>query len=98
MDYSSIDGSRDAIDKVDSAISKVFSSRASLGATQNKLHATVNNIGVAKENLSAARSRIADTDVASETSELVRGSILQSAGISVLAQANSAPMSALKLL
>ena len=98
MDYTSIDGSRDALDTVDKAIDRVFSSRATLGATQNKLHATVNNIGVAKENLSAARSRIADTDVATETSELVRGNILQSAGISVLAQANSAPMAALKLL
>ncbi len=98
LDYESIDGAREAIDKVDEAISRVFGSRARLGAMQNKLHATVNNLGITKENLSQARSRIADTDVATETSELVRGNILQQAGISVLAQANSAPMSALKLL
>ncbi|HCM38592.1 MAG: flagellin [Bdellovibrionales bacterium GWC1_52_8] len=98
MDYSTIDGAREAIDKVDDAIGRVFNSRARLGAMQNKLHATVNNLGIAKENLSQARSRIADTDIAAETSELVRGNILQSAGISVLAQANSAPMGALKLL
>ena len=98
LDYSTIDGAREAIDKVDEAVGRVFNSRARLGAMQNKLHATVNNLGIAKENLSQARSRIADTDVAAETSELVRGNILQSAGISVLAQANSAPMGALKLL
>lgn len=98
LNFESIDGARDALDKVDDAMSKIFSSRAALGAVQNKLQSTVRNLGVGKENLAIARSRIADTDIASETSELVRGNILQSAGISVLAQANSAPTQALKLL
>lgn len=77
LNYESIDGAREAIDKVDDAVSKVFGARARLGAMQNKLHATVNNLGITKENLSQARSRIADADVAAETSELVRGNILQ---------------------
>lgn len=98
LDYSSLDGARDAIDRVDEGMGKVFEARAKLGAAQNKLHSTINNLAIGKENLSMARSRIADTDVAAETSELVRGNILQSAGISVLAQANSAPMQALKLI
>jgi flagellin len=98
LDYSSIDGARSAIDRIDEATSKVFASRARLGAMQNKLQATINNLGIAKENLSFARSRIADADVAQETSALVRGNILQSAGIAVLAQANQAPMQALRLL
>jgi flagellin len=98
LDYTDIDSARGAMDTVDTAISKVFEQRAKLGAAQNKLHATVNNLMIAKENLSAARSRISDTDIAAETSELVRGNILQSAGVSVLAQANTAPMQALKLL
>jgi flagellin len=50
------------------------------------------------ENLSDAKSRIADTDIAAETSNLVKNQILQNAGIAVLAQANAAPNSALKLL
>lgn len=98
MSFKSIDNAREAIDKVDEATGKIFAARATLGAMQNKLQSTVNNLGIAKENLSFARSRIADADVALETSNLVRGNILQSAGISVLAQANSAPMQALKLL
>jgi len=98
LDYSSIDGARDALDKVDAGMDKVFAARARLGATQNKLHSTVNNLSIAKENISQARSRIADTDIAAETSELVKNNILQSAGVSVLAQANSAPTQALKLL
>ena len=98
ISYKTTTDARDAMDTVDQAISKVFESRARLGAYQNKLHATVNNLAIGKENLSAARSRIADTDIAAETSELTRRQITQSAGISVLAQANSAPQAALKLL
>lgn len=98
LNYEDIDGALETLDSVDAAIGQVFSARARLGATQNKLHATVNNIGIMKENLAQARSRIADTDIATETSELVRSNILQSAGVSVLAQANTAPTQALKLL
>ncbi len=98
MDYTTTDGARDAMDKVDSAMSRVSETRAKLGATQNKLHATVSNIQITRENLQAARSRIADADVATETAELTRGQTLQQAGVAVLAQANNAPMSALKLL
>ncbi len=98
LDYTSTDGARDAMDKVDNAMSRVSETRAKLGATQNKLHSTVSNIQVTRENLQAARSRIADADVATETAEMTRGQILQQAGVAVLAQANNAPMSALKLL
>jgi flagellin len=98
LSYSSIDDARDSIDKVDKGLSHVSETRARLGAIQNRLQSTVNNLGTTKENLSAARSRIADTDVATETSELVRSNILQQAGVAVLAQANQTPMSALKLL
>jgi flagellin len=98
LNYSNIDDARDAIDKVDKGMSHVSETRARLGAVQNRLQSTVNNLGVTKENLSAARSRIADTDVATETSELVKTNILQQAGVAVLAQANQTPMSALKLL
>jgi flagellin len=53
---------------------------------------------VASENISAARSRIKDADVAAETAELTRNQILTQAGVSVLAQANQLPQSALALL
>jgi flagellin len=98
INYESIDDARSAIDSIDEATGKVFAARARLGATQNKLHSTVNNIGITKDNLAEARSRIMDTDVAEETSEMVRGNILQQAGVAVLGQANNTPMTALKLL
>lgn len=98
IDYTSSSGARDSLDKVDDAISKVSGSRADLGAQQNKLQATISNLAIQKENYSAANSRIRDTDVASESSKLVSGNILQQAGVSVLSQANMAPQAALKLL
>lgn len=94
----SIEDARASIDVVDGALNKVSETRARLGAMQNKLHSTTNNLAIAKENIVAARSRIADTDLAEETSHLVRENILQQAGISVLSQANQNPMTALKLL
>ncbi len=94
----SIDDARDSLDKLDEAIGRVTGARAGLGAMQNKLQSTVNNIAISKENLSQARSRIADTDIAEETTALTQKQILQSAGIAVLAQANSSPQQTLKLL
>ncbi len=94
----SIDDARSAIDTIDEALGVVSGRRAKMGAMQNKLQSTINNLSIEKENLSAARSRIADTDVAFETSQLVQASILQSAGVTVLAQANSSPKLALNLL
>ena len=83
---------------VDDAIQNVASVRGELGALDNRLTTTINNLSISLENLSAARSRIKDVDIASETANLTQANILMQAGISVLAQANSAPQLALELL
>lgn len=49
-------------------------------------------------NLSAARSRIRDTDYASEMAQFTRSQILQQAGVAMVAQANVRPNQALLLL
>lgn len=95
---SSKEGAQNAIASVDNAISTVAGIRANFGAMQNRLQSTVTNLGVTDENLSAANSRIRDTDIAAETSELTRNNILLQAGLSVLSQANAFPNMALKLL
>ena len=87
-----------AITNIDSAINSVSSLRGTLGAVQNRLGSTINNLAIQVENLSAAESRIRDVDVAYETAQLTRNSILQQASIAVLAQANALPQSALTLL
>jgi flagellin len=86
------------LEKLDTALTTLNSNRASLGALQNRMQSTINNISIYKENLDAARSRIKDTDMAEETSELTKSNILSQAGISVLSQANQNPQQALKLL
>jgi flagellin len=83
---------------LDHAIVHVNSNRASMGALQNRIMSTVNNNQVYIENLSTANSRIRDTDMAEETSELTKANILTQANVSVLGQANSNPQLALKLL
>lgn len=83
---------------VDQAMISVNAMRANFGAMQNRLNSTISNLSIAHENLSAANSRIRDVDVANETAELTRNSILMQAGVSVLGQANSMQQVALKLL
>jgi flagellin len=87
-----------AMSALDSAIDSVSRSRGRLGAMQNRLQYTVNNLQVQSENLSAADSRIRDVDIAYETAQLARNSIMQQAAIAMLAQANSQPQLALQLL
>ena len=89
---------QNSLAKLDDSIKTLNSNRAQLGALQSRLNSTINNTEVAIENYSAAKSRIRDADVASETAELTRNSILLQAGISVLAQANQSQTAALKLL
>ena len=82
----------------DSQIKAVSTARAELGAYQNRFEHTIKNINVAVENLSASESRIRDTDMASEMVNFTRSQILSQAGTAMLAQANQAPQSVLKLL
>ena len=87
-----------SITSLDAAINQVTSNRANIGAMQNCLESASRSIAVAAENTAAANSRVADADIASAMSEMVRAQILQQAGISVLAQANQAPSLVLQLL
>lgn len=91
-------GAQQSIAVLDVAINKVSDYRSYLGAIQNRLTSTVANIGTQTENLSEARSRITDTDFASETANYTSQKILQQAGTAVLGQANQAPTVALNLL
>jgi flagellin len=98
VDLTSAQGAQDAIAVIDGALAKIDRNRATLGAVQNRLQSTINNLSSIAENSSAARSRIRDTDFASETAELTRNQILQQAGTTILAQANQLPQAALSLL
>lgn len=98
LDYTSKEGSQDALSQLDVAQNMVNGYRANLGALQNRLTSTVDNLAVQEENLSAANSRIRDTDVALASSEMTRNNILMQAGTATLSQANSVNQVALKLI
>lgn len=83
---------------IDTAISRIGSFRAELGALQNRFQSTIRNLSNIEENVQTARSRIKDTDYAVETAELSKSQIVQQASLSVLAQANIRPQTALTLL
>ncbi|MCA8954399.1 MAG: flagellin FliC [Planctomycetes bacterium] len=91
-------GAASAMAAIDRAIDDVSRARGRFGAMQNRLESTVRYLGVQAENLTAAESRIRDVDIARETAELAKNQILQQAAIAVLAQANSQPQLALRLL
>jgi flagellin len=98
LDITSVTGSNAAINIIDAAINQINGQQADLGAIQNRFTSTIGNLNTASTNLSSARSRIQDTDYASETANLAHYQILQQAGTAMLAQANSAPNSILTLL
>lgn len=83
---------------IDAAIKSVDSQRSLLGASQNRFESTITNLNNTVSNLSSARSRIQDSDYATEVSNMSRSQILQQAGSSVLAQANQVPQTMLSLL
>ncbi len=98
IDILDVDGANDTIYRVDAALTSVSDLRSTFGAIQNRFECTIANLGSTVENLSASRSRIQDADFAAETANLTRAQILQQAGTTILAQANSLPQNVLTLL
>lgn len=88
----------DPLAKIDDALKTVDAFRSQLGAVQNRFESAITNLGNTVNNLSSARSRIEDSDYATEVSNMSRAQILQQAGTSVLAQANQVPQNVLSLL
>lgn len=89
---------QDALSDLDDSLTKLAEARAGFGAIQGRLEIAGNNLDTQRVNVSEARSRIADTDIAQEATNLARAQVLQDMGVAVLAQANQTPARALKLL
>ncbi|WP_144111435.1 flagellin [Paraburkholderia sp. BCC1886] len=97
-DVSTLAGATSAIESIDDALTTVNNIQASLGAAQNRFTAISTTQQAQSTDLSQAQSQIQDADFAQETANLSKAQVLQQAGISVLAQANSLPQQVLKLL
>ena len=98
IDLTSTSGAVGALMAVGTAITTKDTYRAKLGYYMNRLEAAGTVLNIQSENLQAAESRISDVDVATEMANMTRNQVLAQAGISMLAQANSMPQMALKLL
>lgn len=87
-----------ALAAINGAIASVTTTRGTLGATESRLNSAINTLSMARENFVAAESRIRDVDVAEETAQLTRLTILQQAATAIVAQANLQPQLVLQLL
>ena len=83
---------------ITTAITDTAALRADNGSAQSTRGFESELLTVTKANLEAANSRIADVDVAAESTQLARWNILVQSGTAMLAQANSATQSVMRLL
>jgi len=83
---------------LDVSIAGLDAKRSVIGSALNTLEFAVDSLSNARQNAQAARSRIADTDYATETTELARTQIIAQAATAMLSQANQQAMSVMALL
>jgi len=93
-----VSGARSAMDMLRDALDSITRNIGAFGASESRLSTALQTLSVTRENFLSASSRILDVDVAEESSELTRRTILQQASAAVLAQANQQPTLALNLL
>jgi len=98
LDISTLSGASSALSTLDTAIATIDEFRSDLGAKINALTYAIDNLTTVSQTTSAARSRILDTDYATETMELARTQIIQNAATAMLSQANQQPRNVLALL
>jgi flagellin len=98
VDVSTVNGSSQAIVAIDAAINTISAQQAQSGAFNNRLDAIITNLNEGSKNMQASRSRIMDTDYATETTNLAKQQIISQAATAMLAQANQSAQSILSLL
>ena len=98
FDLGTMAGARQALPVFKQKLDQLSAQRGEIGVFQSRIGVALNNLQVAAENYASAASQITDADVADESAQLVKNQILQQAGSAILAQANSEPQLALKLL
>jgi flagellin len=87
-----------SISGIDAALNKVSAAAGEFGAVQNRITYTQTNLEVYSQNLSSAVSGIVDVNMAAEMTNFTKEQVLQSAGVSILTQANAQPQAVLKLI
>lgn len=90
--------SKASITALDSTLDGIGSMRANFGANINRLNHTANNLGNMKDNTDLARGRILDADIALESANSAKNSMLLQSGIAMLKQAGQMPSMVMSLL
>ena len=98
LDVTSAANAADAVSTLVTAIASLGSSQATVGTLQNRLQFAITLAQSQIVNTKAAESRIRDANIAEESANLTRYSVLSQSGIAALAQANSQSGSVLALL
>jgi len=98
IDIATVSGASQALTAIDAAVNTVSAAQAKSGAINNRLDSIINNLTESSKNMQASRSRILDTDYATETTNLAKQQIIQQAATAMLAQANQSSQSILSLL
>ena len=98
LSIDSVGSARAAMDALDLALGSINTYMGKVGSYQNRLQITMENLNTGIENFSASESTIRDVDMAFEVMNFTREQILQQSGMSMLAQANTAPQQVLTLL
>jgi len=97
-DVKTVTNAQTMMDTIDTALGTINTAQAQLGSDINIYQAAISQTTSQSTNLNAASAQITDANFAQETANLSKAQVLQQAGISVLAQANSMPQQVLKLL
>ena len=98
IDVSQADSAQTAIDQIDADLAAVAEQSANFGAVENRFSAAIENSQSYSINTQASRSRISDTDVAKQVSELLKSQILEKSSIAVAGHANQSRQMVLSLL
>lgn len=86
------------IETLDTALQGINTRKSQIGAYQNRLDSAATSLVTNIENSSAAKSTIMDADIAEESSNYTKSSILQQTSAALLTQANQLPALALQLI
>ena len=98
IDVSSVSSSQLAIEQIDADLEAISKQASNFGAIENRFDAAISNAEEYSINMQASRSRIADTDVAKEMSELIKSQILEKTGIASAVHSRQSKQMVLSLL
>ena len=87
-----------AIDQIDAAIDEVGSQTSALGTSYNRLGSSFSSVQTEVENMLTTEARIGDVDIAEATALIARNQAMANVGLAVMAQANTDPRAAARLL